>query len=753
MTLARRIVISGRVQGVGFRPFVHRLATALNITGTVRNGAGRVHIHAEGDEKRLDEFCDRLISKAPPLARPVIADIEACPAQRLAHFEILVSAVEANAEISIPPDLFMCADCLAELTEPTERRAGYPFINCTQCGPRYTIIETLPYDRPNTSMRAFALCAACLEEFENPTDRRFHAQPLACAQCGPALHFIKSGIRTNGNVASLAACTEELKNGKIVAANGIGGYHLICDAGNSGAVALLRARKSRPDKPLAVMFPFRGDDGLDIVRRHVALDAIAAAAVASPERPIVLAQKCNTDLSDALAPGLTELGVFLPYSPLHCLLLDAFGGPLVATSANLSGEPVITDCAMAERRLALIADAFLHHNREIVRHADDSVVRVIAGKARPIRVGRGLAPYELALKVAVDAPIIATGGHMKNAVAIATGARAIISPHIGELSAPRSVDVFEKTIVDFQRLFAVEPAFIACDAHNGYAGTKWAKRQDRPLVPVQHHRAHASALAGEFPEIGRWLTFVWDGVGLGDDGSLWGGEAFVGSPGDWRRVGSLRSFKLGGGERAGREPWRSAAGALWTQGRERFFAADKDDLAQRAWRRNINVHETSAAGRLFDAAACLIMDIEKASYEGQAPMLLEALVDGEAPALALPLARDDEGVWRSDWAPLLDLVMQSDRSRSWRACAFHMTMAQVVSDQVAIIRKNHDFDAVGLTGGVFQNRILAEEVVRKLTKDGVKPLLPEQLPANDGGLAFGQLIEAQARLNGNNIGD
>ncbi|MEE4294366.1 MAG: carbamoyltransferase HypF, partial [Xanthomonadales bacterium] len=776
--------LTGRVQGVGFRPFVYNKAVELGLAGSVYNGSGKVFIHAEGPGDALDRFAQKLLDAAPPLARPQLASCTEVEPRGLDAFTIETSDSGGEAEIHVPPDLFTCDDCLAELSDPGERRHGYAFINCTQCGPRYTIITAMPYDRPNTSMADFPLCADCAAEYGNPADRRFHAQPLACAVCGPKLEFVAAAETAAGS--PLGKAVAALEAGRIVAIKGVGGYHLACDARNEKAVAVLRKRKRRPDKPLAVMFPLRGDDGLDAVREHIDLDNVSAAALLDPARPIVLAPvKCDqlpassrtpdqvrgdasgqytsssrnlpagkypgsssraSLLAPGLAPGLRELGVFLPYSPLHHELLNRFGGPLVATSGNISGEPVITVNDEAQQRLGAIADAFLHHDRPIVRPADDPVVRPMAGRSRIIRPGRGLAPIERQLPARLAAPLLATGGHMKNTVALAWDDRVVVSPHIGDLDSPRSNDVFNQVINELQKLYDVSYDFIACDLHPGYASTRWAQGQGLPVLQVQHHAAHASALAGEHPGVERWLVFTWDGVGYGDDGTLWGGEALAGNPGAWQRVSSFRPFRLVGGDRAGREPWRSAAALLWDDGREYFVSEQISSaalqLAHDGWQRNINSFTSSAAGRLFDAAAALVLGRESASFEGQGPMELEQAAQRGCSALKLPLALDEHGLLRADWSPLLPMLRDEEREPAERAGVFHETMAQSLVDQALEIRQRTPFDAVGLSGGVFQNRLLTERAVQLLKAADMDVRLHEHIPANDGGLCFGQVIEA-----------
>ena len=859
---ARFFTIGGQVQGVGFRPFVHRLAHRHGIRGWVRNVNGAVEIHAEGQPAPLQRFAEDLVKAAPPLARPGLLTVSDCAPEQHQGFAILDSEPASAAAlndaspgiadawpIQLPADGFVCPDCLAELDDPANRRHRYPFVNCTQCGPRYTLITALPYDRSNTAMRGFDLCPDCRREYEDPLDRRFHAEPVACPACGPHLAFAPSplspaplplgergsdedppgfadggfappsggsprstGIKggeegtpcaagrgtalaprspahlprgergsgdehsgsadglapppcggrgwgegefvaaetaatqeptfsprgrghSAGDESALAATVAALRAGKIVAVKGVGGYHLLCDATNDATVATLRARKPRPAKPLAVMFP-----DLDALRGTVHVPPDAEALLASPERPIVLLKKrASAGLSGEIAPGLAEIGCLLPYSPLHALLLADFGAPLVATSGNLSGEPVLTDNQEAATRLARIADAFLHHDRPIVRPADDPLYRVIAGAPRPLRLGRGSAPLELELPAPLAEPVLALGSHMKNTLCLAWGSRAVVSPHIGELGTARSLDTLAQVAADLQRLYQVQAKRLIVDRHPGFGYRCFARDSGLPLHEVWHHRAHASALAWEFPKIEEWIVFAWDGVGLGEDGSLWGGEAFTGAPGRWRHAASFRPFRLPGGDKAGREPWRAAAALLWEAGQDARFAPEP---LHQAWVARLNSPATSSVGRLFDAAAALTGVCTHASFEGEGPMRLEALAEaGAGEALGLPLARDALAVWRSDWAPLLPMLADASRPAAARAASFHRSMAQALVDQAEQLRAQTGIERVGLTGGVFQNRLLVEEAIRGLEAAGFKAHLPRRVPVNDAGLSFGQLIE------------
>ncbi len=738
---ARRWLVTGRVQGVGFRPFVFRLAQRFGLSGRVQNLAGQVLIEAEGETSVLDAFGAALLSDAPPLAQAEMIRAEKIAYRRLDHFEIMPSATTA-AQIHMPPDYFMCADCSREMQTTHERRYRYPFINCTQCGPRYTLITQLPYDRANTTMAGFALCPACRSEYENPLDRRFHAEPIACPACGPQLCFVTPHSQAAGT-AALDGCIAALQQGEIVAVKGIGGYHLLCDARNAAAISRLRARKQRPHKPLALMFPWRGADGLEQVQQELETDTSARALLCDPARPIVLLRRrSDSTLPQSIAPGLNEIGAMLPYSPLHHLLMDGLGGPVVATSGNVSGEPVLTENAEAEQRLGNVTQIFLQHNRPIARPADDSVMRIVAGKPRLLRAGRGIAPIELDVPGGFARPLLAVGGHMKNTVALGWGKRAVLAPHIGDLDAPRSLAVFEQVIADLQQLYRVQAQAIVCDAHSSYASSRWAARQGLPLIRVWHHHAHASALALEHGPQKTWLMFTWDGVGLGEDGTLWGGEALHGRPGAWQRVACMRPFRLPGGERAGREPWRSGMALCWESGLDEQPSATDTTLLKKAWQQGLNSPVTTAVGRLFDGAASLLGLIDNASYEGQAGMYLESAAAGEAEAVDLPLEQDASGLFTADWRPLVPALLRADVPVAQRALQFHLSLAHAIVAQAQRMQALTPFDLIGLSGGVFQNKLLAELTVAQLAAAGFTAHLPQRLPCNDGGIALGQLVEA-----------
>jgi len=745
---AQQLRLGGRVQGVGFRPFVYRLAQRHRLTGWVRNCGGEVEIWVEGEAPALTLFCHELIHSAPPFARPQLLTDTAQAPHPYGHFEIHPSSPSAEPLIHLPPDQFACDDCLREMRDPSDRRHAYPFINCTQCGPRYTLIAALPYDRAATSMAGFPLCADCAREYADPADRRFHAEPLACPRCGPQLQLHTPAAPQQEGMAALAATVAALRAGEIVAVKGVGGYHLLCDAGNEAAVARLRQRKPRPHKPLAVMFPEAGAERLDRLREELRPDPLEAALLTAPERPIVLVtRRPESRLAAAIAPALNEVGAMLPYSPLHHLLLERFDGPLVATSGNLGGEPVLIDNDEAQLRLAQIADRQLHHNRPILRPADDALYRRNAGQMRPLRLGRGVAPLELPLPQRLPEPLLAVGGQMKNAVALAWGERCVLSPHIGDLASPRGLAVFERVVADLQQLYGVTARRLICDAHPGYSSSRWAARSGLPWSPVYHHRAHAAGLYGEHAGQGDWLIFTWDGVGLGEDGTLWGGEALLGRPGGWRRVATLRPFRLPGGERVGREPWRAALALCWESAHPWPAAPADTALLHQAWARGLNAPQSSAAGRLFDAAAALLGLVNTASFEGQGPMYLEAVASAAAVApLALPITQQG-GLLQLDWAPLLPLLLADTAPLALRAARFHASLAWGAAEIAAQLAARHPISAIGASGGVFQNRLLTEQLATELANRGLSLKLAQAIPCNDGGLAYGQLCEAAATLS------
>ncbi len=714
--IARRIVMTGRVQGVGFRPFVYRLAHEHAIAGHVRNLRGDVEVIAAGPAATLDAFERELVTRAPPLAQPRIRAVAPCAAPGSPGFTIAPSSAADAPEVSVPPDFFACDECVAELADTADRRHAYPFINCTQCGPRYTLIEALPYDRPNTSMAKFPLCPACQREYEDPLNRRFHAEPVACPVCGPHLTFVAPGCDgVTGDSAAVDAAVDVLRKGHVLAVRGIGGYHLLCDARDETAVRRLRERKRRPDKPLAVMFPQRGADGLEAAREELVIGPVEQAALTDPARSIVLvSRRADGRIAPSVAPGLGEIGAFLPYSPLHHLLLTGFGGPVVATSGNVSGEPVLTDPAEAESRLAGVADAFLHHDRPIVRPADDSVVRIAAGRARPIRLGRGIAPLELELPEELPEPVLAVGGHLKLTVALAWGRRVVISPHVGDMGTRRSELVFEQVARDLQRLYDVRATRWLCDAHPGYTTTRWVQSLGEPFTTVLHHHAHASAIVAEHGITEPAIVFAWDGVGYGGDGTLWGGETFVGRPGHWQRRASLRSFRLPGGDRAGRSPWRSAAALCWEAG---VRARVRRVVCDRARRRRDQLRRPGpdVVRGLCPAGGTIPHPADRTRRRGSPANRL-----GAAARILQRRARDPRGAGRPGacGAGGCDLPGRGGRAGSQRRDG-RGTHGRRVPEPPPARAGGGRARAAGLP----------------------RVLLPERIPCNDGGLSYGQVAE------------
>jgi hydrogenase maturation protein HypF len=744
-TEAQRWLLGGRVQGVGFRPFVYRLAQSLELAGWVRNDSGAVEIHAEGSPLQLRDFGMALLARAPSAAVVRLIRVAAAPLESAGCFRIAESIPGRHAELVVPLERSPCAPCLAEMADPHARRYRYPFTNCTDCGPRYTILNRLPYDRRNTTLDGFGLCADCAREFADPADRRFHAQPLACAACGPSVSWTDGATQELGPRA-LTLAVQALRRGDIVAMRGVGGYHLLCDAANQSAVLRLRLRKDRPAKPFALLLPASGLDGLDEVRQIACVSVHQAETLGDTARPIVLLTMRETaSIAASVAPGLREIGVMLPYSPLHHLLSQEFGAALVATSGNTGGEPVLTDVDEAQRRLRFIADGFLHHDRPIARAADDPVLRTVAGVVRPLRLGRGTAPLELRVSSPFAVPTLAVGAHSKATVALGWGDRAIVSPHLGDYTTPRGRDLLERTVAELQSLYGVRAERVVHDAHPAFASTRWAARCGLPSTAVWHHHAHASAVAGECSPAAPMLCFTWDGIGLGPDRSLWGGEALWGAPGRWQRMASFRSFRQPGGERAAREPWRSAlalcweTGVTWEEGERRGGA-----LLRRAADVGFNVLATTAVGRLFDAAAALAGVCSVTSYEGEAAMRFEALCTTPQAPVPLPLERDAIGLWRTDWSPLLAMLTDEQQPASVRAGRFHASLAQALCDQAVAIRIDTGVDRVGLGGGVFQNHHLTACATALLAERGFDVHVPSRLPLNDAAISFGQLIEANA---------
>ena len=779
--LARlRLEIRGAVQGVGFRPFVWRLARDLALAGRVRNDARGVFVEVEGPRGALDDFRRRVESERPAASLVESLAEEWLAPAGLAGFEIEASEASQQKSAIVLPDLAPCPDCLRELADPHDRRCLYPFVNCTNCGPRFSILRALPYDRPNTTMAGFRMCPRCRAEYENPADRRFHAQPNACPECGPSLTLTApDGRRLAERGAALAAVAGALAEGGIVAMKGVGGYLLLCDARDERAVALLRERKRRPAKPFALLAR-----DLDAVRRIAEVSAAEAALLATPQAPIVLlAHRADSGLAPSIAPGNSTVGVMLPSSPLHQLIATAVDFPLVATSGNRADEPIATEDEEARARLAGFADLFLGHDRPIVRHVDDSVAAVVDGAPRLLRRARGYAPLPVLLARPVPT-LLAVGAHQKCAVALSVGRQVFLSQHLGDMETPEARAAFERVILDFLALYEARPAAIAHDLHPDYPTTRWAERAaaaagglaeraglgagELPRIAVQHHHAHLAAALAERGSTGPALALAWDGTGFGPDGTIWGGEALAGDALAFRRVARLRPFRLVGGEAAVREPRRVAAALLWELAGDAGLERDLPALAgfgsgERATLRRLlatglRAPLTSSIGRLFDGVAALAGLGERVSFEGEAAMALEHAADpDEREAYPFDLARAPEPpglapgqqpagtLLELDWRPLVAAVL-ADLARGAGAPVIAARFHNALAGAAVALAAAAGLATVVLTGGCFQNRRLAESAAARLRAAGFEPWLPSAAPVNDGGVALGQIAVAAARL-------
>ncbi len=769
-----RTRVEGTVQGVGFRPFVHRLAGELALAGRVSNDERGVLVEVEGAGPAVDAFLARLPAEAPALAvvERVTSEEVALTGER--RFEIARSTARGRPSTPVTPDAATCEACLAELRDSADRRFRYPFVNCTSCGPRFTIVRGVPYDRPLTTMAGFEMCSRCRAEYEDPTDRRFHAQPNACPDCGPSAWLADAdGGRLDSGPGrdAVAAAAEALAGGQIVAVKGLGGFHLACRADDEGAVARLRTRKHREDRPFALMAP-----DLEAARAMVVLGREEEALLVGRERPIVLApRRAGAPVATGVAPGSPELGLMLPYSPLHHVMLAdlAASGPgaagaLVMTSGNVSDEPIAYRDEDALERLGKIADAFLLHDRPIHTRTDDSVVRAVSigARRRPLtlRRSRGHVPARLPLPVPAEPPVLACGAELKNTFCLAKGERAWVGHHIGDLKNLETLGSFREGIDHFERLFAVAPELVAHDLHPDYLSTAYAlEREGVELEGVQHHHAHLAAGLAEHGERGPAVGAIYDGTGLGLDGAVWGGELLVGGLEGFERAGHLRSVRMPGGEQAIREPWRMAAAWLVeTFGPEpgvpRALVGrvepDRWHAVAELARTGLASPLTTSVGRLFDAVAALCGFPVRVSYEGQAAVELEAAVDpAERGAYPLPMAPSGE---EPDGPFVLDaretvraLLADADRGVETPVLAarFHNGLAAATASACAATSSRTGIETVVLSGGVFQNRVLLERTAARLLQRGLRVLVPERLPPNDGGIAYGQAAVTAARAS------
>ena len=771
-----RARVDGTVQGVGYRPFVYRLAHELGVAGWVLNDERGVLVEVEGDPGAVDAFVARLSADAPPLAEVTGVESEQIAATGEAGFEIVASERDGAPTAPVSPDAATCDECLAELADPDDRRYRYPFLNCTNCGPRFTIVTGIPYDRPQTTMAGFEMCEACAAEYEDPTDRRFHAQPNACPVCGPQARLLeRDGSPVAGVQDAVRAAADDLLAGKVLAIKGLGGYHLACRADDEQAVSDLRRRKHREDRPFALLVR-----DVAAARELVELSAAEEALLVSRERPIVLSRRlAGAPIADSVAPQAPDLGLMLPYTPLHQLLADDTGVPLVMTSGNVSDEPIAFEDADALERLSRIAERFLVHDRPIATRTDDSVARIVRGRPLLLRRSRGYVPAALELPVTCIAPILGMGAEQKNAFCVASGDRAWVSHHIGDLKNYETLKSLRDGVAHFERLFEVAPVLIAHDLHPDYLSTSYARTREEAggiaLTGVQHHHAHLAATLAEHGETNLAVGAIFDGTGYGPDGTIWGGEFLVGGLVDFQRVGHMQPVRMPGGERAVKEPWRMAC-SWFTAMYDQLAAAGSQfpdafaDIAQERWnmvstlvKHGTGAPFTSSAGRLFDAVASMCGVRLEVSYEGQAAVEFEALAEpGEAEAYPFrvdtagfrrPVAGTDDLPATSpslilDPRPAIIAVLAdltAGVSVGTISARFHAGLAQSTAKVLGLIAREAKLDTAVLSGGVFQNRLLLELTVPALEAEGLRVLVPERLPPNDGQIAFGQAAVATAR--------
>jgi hydrogenase maturation protein HypF len=752
----RRLRIAGVVQGVGFRPYVYGLATELGLSGEVGNGTGGVVLEIEGEAAQVEEFLRRVALDIPPLAVVENVMVEEIDCRGGVGFRIVASDARGQVSTQIPADAATCADCLREMGEVGNRRYRYPFINCTHCGPRFTITRSLPYDRPQTSMAGFTMCAACQAEYDDPRNRRFHAQPNACWECGPRLTLLDAeGAAMAGE--PVGAVVGLLRTGKIVAVKGIGGFHLVVDATNQEAVKRLRERKRRFGKPLAVMVW-----DLEAVRALCEVSDAESELLASTERPIVLLRALEGHgLAAEIAPGVPWLGMFLPYAPVHSLLLGEEGlRALVMTSANLSEEPIVIANDEAVEQLGGIADAFLMHDREILQRADDSVMQVVEGRPQFVRRSRGHAPLPLRL-LQETPPLLAVGGHLKSVFTLASGMHGYQSQHLGDLESVASLNFFTEALEHFEGIFEIAPEVVVHDLHPGYASTAWAMRQSRLKIAVQHHHAHIAGCMAEHGLRGPVIGLAMDGTGYGVDGCVWGGEVLIATLTGFERFAHLKYVAMPGSEAAVRQPWRMAFGHLHAALGEGVFEADVLEwlkvsegdarMLARIMEVGLNSPLTSSCGRMFDAAAALILGRDRVKYEAQAAIELEGVAGREAMSTAegysLRLEEKAEGPCILDPTPMWEELLEDLRkgeAPSRMSLRFHVGVADGYVRAAIAAQERTGIREVCLSGGVFHNRLLTQLVCSGLREVGMEIYLPEKVSPGDGGLSYGQAAVAAA---------
>ena len=752
---AKRLVItvSGVVQGVGFRPFVYHLAQRLNIKGWVCNTGTGVEIDAEGPGNAIEEFLSSLQKDLP--SNSFIQDMKSidCKPLGYAQFEIVESNLAQLKTALLLPDIAMCAECLDDVFNSSNRRYLYPFTNCTHCGPRYSIITTLPYDRVNTSMDQFTMCDDCRNEYENPKDRRFHAQPNACPACGPHLElWDQNGKKLFREQEAIVHTINAFKNGSIVAVKGLGGFHIFVDAFKGKSVELLRKRKKRLRKPLAVMFP-----SIELIEKHCVVSDKEKEILQSGASPIVIVRKKPPSMIAAsVAPDNPNLGVFLPHTPLHHILMRELAKPMVATSGNMSEEPICIEENDARRRLKGIVDFFLIHNRPIVRPVDDSIVRVIADCPQILRQARGYAPQSVSVEH-IHQPVFAVGAHLKNTIALGFDGNVTVSQHLGDLQTAQSLQVFKGTIDSFKKIFEQNIKTVACDFHPDYLSTQWAVHSQKKVERIQHHHAHVVACMAENNLSGTVLGIVWDGTGFGSDATIWGGEFLKANLKDFQRMGHFKTFMLPGGDRAVAEPRRSALGLLKELSAKLFldyadmpviqsFSFREQKVLNQMLNKNINSPRTSSVGRLFDAVAALLDLCQVSSFEGEAAMALEYEAESvySDNFYHLKVKEREDGSFEVDWVMMVNELITDIRAgcrKNIIAAKFHIALIEIA---VTIARRINEAKIV-LSGGCFQNKILTERMIDRLKKEGFEVYWHQRIPPNDGGIALGQAVCAAAR--------
>jgi hydrogenase maturation protein HypF len=749
---AKRIEVNGIVQGVGFRPFVFNLAHRYELKGEVANTAAGVTIHVEGSPQRIQAFETDLVEKCPPLAHIVEITARSESVKPYADFRIAKSRGQAQVSTLISPDVAICDDCLRELFDPRNRRYLYPFINCTNCGPRYTIIDDIPYDRPKTSMRDFKMCNACQSEYDDPRNRRFHAQPNACEKCGPSVSLFTNRRKPMDTDNPVKKAADLVRQGQIVALKGLGGFHLVADAENGEAVRRLRRRKLREEKPFAIM-----SIDLECIRKYAAFEPQEEKLLTSIQRPIVLLKKRTpSTIAEEVAPRNKYLGVMLPYTPLHYLILKYGFTALVMTSANLSEEPIAIDNDDAFERLVDIADAFLIHNRDIYLRSDDSIVRHAAGHTRYIRRSRGFVPIPVFLDRAVPS-ILACGAELKNTICITKGDKAFISQHIGDLENPVTLDFFELTVAHLQRILEISPEMIACDLHPDYLSTQYAaQQQGLPKIEVQHHHAHIVSCMAEHQLDGEVIGLSFDGTGYGTDGAIWGGEVLVAGARHFERMTHLAYVPMPGSTAAIKEPWRMAISYLHNAFGDNFRDLELPILEQGDPRKlkiivemmikGVNSPPTSSLGRLFDGVAAITGIRRRVNFEGQAAMELEMLTAGNGHSIYdIEEATADASAILP--APIIRGVVrdiQNGLPTAEIGAKFHRTIVALFAEVCISVRRESELNRVVLSGGCFQNAILLAGLIKELESRKFEVFAHRQVPANDGGIALGQALVAAA---------